>query len=661
MLHDQEPTEEYRASVNDDAPDPDPVPLDEDSMLPEEYAEAQAQRAARKKLIEFQKAQIKHWLSYQYMKDHDLDPKDSGLHNPYHTLFYKLTGRAVNRPRRKPAINVWRRAHNQEIEDATKVEVLKRGAKKSEVASLREKAARKLYDKLSSEEQMTFEQQARDEYDVDLARWKEDMDGPLSQSPESRQQYVHTGSHTFMQPILDMASEAMGQWKCMFIAGGPEPAHRGRLNVLSVHAGTTTGDIKMNFGHAERVRYKEEILPIFGHFLKMCYSAEECRSRALKPEEGYTPVDAGALEEGGAGLHTLDDSLIRESQAPIVNSFMGQLVAPGPSPILVQPPPVQPVNMGMPPASIVPVGIAATTSHFLGNSATTGVELPAAITNPHNQPYIETSTSSNPSQLASPANSCPPSPVYTPPPSPAAAQESTIPDSTLQTSATEAGDTETVDSGTKTRKRKHAGAGANPSSRKRTRGMSELTSAPRDPSATPANNLDPTRLPPRATRQKHVAPSLAAACATAPVLIPADAPEWLRNSWVTFEEKEKYLGRGTLKADHCSACVGNWIGRRHSPVWRPKLGSLSKFEKSYMKWWAGLQPEWHLTADGKVKHGAVDGNWDVLQKPGINGLQSIVVALFFWGLDTKKKFSDAENWAEAVEDFIVACAGLLTM
>ena len=40
---------------------------------------------------------------------------------------------------------------------------------------------------------------------------------------------------------------------------------------LSLHSGTTTGDIKMNFGRCEGERYRKFILPIYGDFLRKCY------------------------------------------------------------------------------------------------------------------------------------------------------------------------------------------------------------------------------------------------------------------------------------------------------------------------------------------------------------------------------------------------------
>ncbi|KAJ3483572.1 hypothetical protein NLJ89_g12050 [Agrocybe chaxingu] len=88
-----------------------------------------------------------------------------------------------------------------------------------------------------------------------------------------------------MEPILDLVSEATG-WKASFIAGGPEPAVGGRLNMISVHSGATSGDVKLTFGRAERVRYKKYIVPIFGSFLQSCYTPDECRSRAIPSSGG---------------------------------------------------------------------------------------------------------------------------------------------------------------------------------------------------------------------------------------------------------------------------------------------------------------------------------------------------------------------------------------
>lgn len=45
----------------------------------------------------------------------------------------------------------------------------------------------------------------------------------------------------------------------------------------SVHSGSIQGLIKSMFGQSERVRYKEDVVPLFSTFLKKCYSKYACR------------------------------------------------------------------------------------------------------------------------------------------------------------------------------------------------------------------------------------------------------------------------------------------------------------------------------------------------------------------------------------------------
>jgi hypothetical protein len=40
----------------------------------------------------------------------------------------------------------------------------------------------------------------------------------------------------------------------------------------SIHSGTTTGYIKMNFGRSERLRYKKYFIAMYSDFLQKCYS-----------------------------------------------------------------------------------------------------------------------------------------------------------------------------------------------------------------------------------------------------------------------------------------------------------------------------------------------------------------------------------------------------
>jgi hypothetical protein len=50
------------------------------------------------------------------MKDHDIDPRESGAHNPYRILLHKLTGTAIQKPQQKAPVNVWRKLERKEID-----------------------------------------------------------------------------------------------------------------------------------------------------------------------------------------------------------------------------------------------------------------------------------------------------------------------------------------------------------------------------------------------------------------------------------------------------------------------------------------------------------------------------------------------------------------
>ncbi|KAF9471337.1 hypothetical protein BDN70DRAFT_939020 [Pholiota conissans] len=292
LPHDEDPSPEALALVDDDAADPEPNTSEPDPerLSLEEFAATMEHVEERRKLLQFRKGQIKRWLAYQHMKDNDLNPKDSGAYNPYHSLMSKLTGKEVTRPRLKTGVNLWRKTHREEIETFLKNRFGDLKGKRDRLAAERDKIARDMFGKLSAEEQRNWKSMALTEHNELLKQYKKDLEQAMkpSRAPEDRQRCIQ-GLVGFMQPILDMVSDCTG-WSFTVIGGGPEPAQKGQLNIISIHSGTTSGDVKMNFGRAERERYKRYIIPIFGSFLRMCYTPDECRSRALPNDEGYIPI-----------------------------------------------------------------------------------------------------------------------------------------------------------------------------------------------------------------------------------------------------------------------------------------------------------------------------------------------------------------------------------
>jgi hypothetical protein len=121
------------------------------------------------------------------MKDQDIDPKDSGAQNPYRILLHKLTGTSIQKPHLKSATNVWRKTQRQEI-DAEVKEIAKRGAiARSSLAATRDKVARDMFERLPAEEKAGWAEQAKEEHEAAITRWKEENEGNCSTTPEDRQ------------------------------------------------------------------------------------------------------------------------------------------------------------------------------------------------------------------------------------------------------------------------------------------------------------------------------------------------------------------------------------------------------------------------------------------------------------------------------------------
>jgi hypothetical protein len=136
------------------------------------------------------KQQIKRWMAYQYMKDNDLDPKDSGAQNPYRILLHQLTGAHLQRPRLKTAANVWRRTHKEEIEEEVKKQANACGWNRKKLAPLREKIAKEKFGALSPDVRLDWERMAKDEHEEAVELYNKEINSPPSTEPADRQRCV---------------------------------------------------------------------------------------------------------------------------------------------------------------------------------------------------------------------------------------------------------------------------------------------------------------------------------------------------------------------------------------------------------------------------------------------------------------------------------------
>lgn len=127
--------------------------------------------------------------------------------------------------------------------------------------------------------------------------------------------------------------------------------------------------------------------------------------------------------------------------------------------------------------------------------------------------------------------------------------------------------------------------------------------------------------------------------------------EWmdLVTLWASFEARSGYEEAKKLAATGRPFAVGVWIGRARSSTWRPVIKKLPQYEESFWEWWSAIQPDWRLE-NGRLVRERVLGDWEALRRPGINGVVSIPVALFYWGLEVLKDSRSRKRWLSAVEE-----------
>ncbi|KAK0499316.1 hypothetical protein EDD18DRAFT_1349495 [Armillaria luteobubalina] len=103
--------------------------------------------------------------------------------------------------------------------------------------------------------------------------------------------------------------------------------------------------------------------------------------------------------------------------------------------------------------------------------------------------------------------------------------------------------------------------------------------------------------------------------------------------------------------------VSLWIqnGRLHDPT---PLGDRDIFAQSWWRWWRQMQPDSHGVGEGEgpvsVESRCDSGEWDKMDKPGQNGLYSVVASLAWWGESVSHNIGAWKEWCAAVDDVLWA-------
>lgn len=128
-------------------------------------------------------------------------------------------------------------------------------------------------------------------------------------------------------------------------------------------------------------------------------------------------------------------------------------------------------------------------------------------------------------------------------------------------------------------------------------------------------------------------------------------PEWdlLLSNWLKFEERTQFQEGGLrLGAKRRPLLVANWIQYARNPTFHAEIKNVAAFAADFSAWWQGLQPGWRrANSDDQTPRQAEE--WDSIRRPGLNGLLSVVAALFFWG-SAVQSTAARSVWLEAAKD-----------
>src|SRR6188768_901890 len=93
-------------------------------------------------------------MYYQYMKDQDLDPTESGALNAFRILLLRQTGVGPSKPRHRTPVEVWRKvtANREAIAKLAKDQ----GATKQTGAKIRSTIAKTMFDALDESTRVEY-------------------------------------------------------------------------------------------------------------------------------------------------------------------------------------------------------------------------------------------------------------------------------------------------------------------------------------------------------------------------------------------------------------------------------------------------------------------------------------------------------------------------
>ncbi|KAJ6501541.1 hypothetical protein C8R47DRAFT_969989, partial [Mycena vitilis] len=120
----------------------------------------------------------------------------------------------------------------------------------------------------------------------------------------------------------------------------------------------------------------------------------------------------------------------------------------------------------------------------------------------------------------------------------------------------------------------------------------------------------------------------------------------LVDAWWVREEAAGFEG---TRQPHCAkkrpGAVGAWVGRARNYSYKPQLGDIDEYGRTWWGWWMDINPARRGEKRPLLREAVTD--WEGMDLDGQNGFLNVVISLKWW--------RDALNaasgeWTEAVAD-----------
>ncbi|KAJ7507413.1 hypothetical protein B0H11DRAFT_2218261 [Mycena galericulata] len=629
--------------------DPSQV-LEEDEMDDEEEA---AQRARTEMLDK----RIRRWLKYRVRRLRKevgtrLDPRK----NPWTVLLAHLSGH------KKPpkARQAYQQFMHEEFEEKIAPEVKKKWAKKSAAgsnvqtqkeptAAFRAEVAREMFAQLPSEVQSKYAERAKSEAAERREAYVRALKGEPSKSPEDRQKCIdNVGS--FLGPILEGIHKYTGLHS-VIIMGGPIPKFGGDLRTVYVSYGRNKTAAAAHFPQWGKERF-EGVLELMKEYLRTAFTTEDMEEMRLPDvlagaayridpkSDSDSDSDSDSESDSESESESESDSS-SDSNAESDDSDGGKQKRAKKA-------------KGKAKAKAAKAKEVAKAKEA---AKAKEKEKEKAGKEKENEGKSKNKGGAEKSSSAS--------------------KRAAVPAAT---------------GARKARRLNNGEREADDGEEQRVQSAVQGTTPPTPPTTQAAPADDSTTPTPTTTQgavTTAVLPTTTAATAptqpSIPVVVPSDAPAWLRDAieWLTrtdlgchyasllvalinLEAKYGYdkENRGQLPTIGRPVQVHSWIkgGRGSKMRFPPSIGDVKYYAREFYVWWDSLQPDWRERGDGN--HWIVGGDWgpadewDPLEAPGPNGCLSIAAALYFWGLVLDRAEDTRADWERAVQDVAWMLEGL---